>query len=237
MMFVVFLWWILLRASLAEHDFTADVKSSINTTADGHKLYKQLLGKLFDDYNPSLPPNAGDLNQPVDINLTMNIDSLSDLDMQAQMLTLYLWLEVEWHDPGLVWDRSVYPVDRVVVSEKQVWRPVLVVDNSVSSKDQLRKVELPVMLQTGGRLRWFPGDTVTVECPVDLRYYPFDQQTCPITISQWTQFESDVNCTEKNIRHVVRTSGNGEWSNHGHGRRAEDSASVRLPPSGWCTTS
>ena len=190
---------------------TASSNFSTNATQDGRRLYKELLDKLYKDSNPSLQPNAGDLSQPVDISIMMALESLSDLDMQNQMLTLAAWFEVIWYDPGLAWDRTVYPVDRVMVSEKQVWRPVLALYNSVMPRDQIMKIELPLTLTADGRLRWFPGDTVVLDCPVDLRFYPFDQQTCVISLTQWSQFEADVNCSEKNLSHTVRTTGNGEW--------------------------
>ena len=195
-------------------DRFGNVVNAVNSTRPpsgdgGRKAYEDLVRNLFKDYDPIVPPNAADPKRPVDISLLMVIESLIHFDMRTQTLTVAVWFQVDWRDEAFSWDEDRFPADMIVVSEKRVWRPVLAIANTMLPRDQLMKMELPLQISSDGRFRWFPGDTLKLDCHVDLRLYPFDVQTCSVVVSQWSQQENLVNCTRAQVRANVR--GNGEW--------------------------
>ncbi|KAL8619616.1 hypothetical protein ACOMHN_019671 [Nucella lapillus] len=156
-----------------------------------------------------MPPNADDPSTTVNLSILMVLESLAYLDMKSQTLNIMAWFQIDWHDPTFSWDTHRYPVDMVVVSEKEVWRPVLAIANTLLPRDQIMKIELPVSLFSDGSVRWFPGDSFLMTCHMNLNFYPFDTQTCKVRLSQWSHHVRHFNCTQAAIRSPVK--GNGEW--------------------------
>ncbi|KAL8619619.1 hypothetical protein ACOMHN_019674 [Nucella lapillus] len=122
-------------------------------SANGRQLYRELVDRLFENYSPILPPNADDPSTTVNLSILMGLESLAYLDMKSRTLNIMAWFQIDWHDPAFSWDTHRYPVDMVVVSEKEVWRPVLAIANTLLPRDQIMKIELPVSLFSDGNVR------------------------------------------------------------------------------------
>ncbi|KAK7114370.1 hypothetical protein V1264_000440 [Littorina saxatilis] len=191
--------------------FVQKTLSDLSSTVfgDGRKMYQQLVKMLLEVSDPMVPPVISDGRTPVNITVDMIVESLVELDMTSQTFTLSVWFQVQWRDEALAWDRALRPVDVVVLGGKLVWRPVLVIYNTVLPRDQLMKGELPLNVDWQGNFEWYPGETLVLDCQVDLSLYPFDTQTCWVKMTQWGQIENMVNCTAATLRSSV--SGNGEW--------------------------
>ena len=49
-----------------------------------------------------------------------------------------------------------------------------------------RKVR--ILVNHDGRVHWEPGGVFTTTCDIDIRYFPFDDQSCPIQIGAWAYY-------------------------------------------------
>lgn len=63
-----------------------------------------------------------------------------------------------------------------------------------------------------GHVHWEPGGVFTTTCDIDIRYFPFDDQSCPILVGAWAYYSARMNIT--NASHEIQTHNfrlNGEW--------------------------
>jgi len=49
-----------------------------------------------------------------------------------------------------------------------------------------RKVR--ILVNHDGHVHWEPGGVFTTTCDIDIRYFPFDDQSCPIQIGAWAYY-------------------------------------------------
>jgi len=62
---------------------------------------------------------------------------------------------------------------------------------SYSAEDlspDFRKVR--ILVNHDGHVHWEPGGVFTTTCDIDIRYFPFDDQSCPIQIGAWAYYRS-----------------------------------------------
>lgn len=72
--------------------------------------------------------------------------------------------------------------------------------------------KIRVLIRHDGHVHWEPGGIFTTTCDIDIRYFPFDDQFCPIQFGAWAYYSARMNVT--NSSHVVERHGfkkNGEW--------------------------
>ncbi|KAK7112188.1 hypothetical protein V1264_011677 [Littorina saxatilis] len=172
-------------------------------------LYLELLHALTYENGHLVPPNAGCPDRPVDITVTMTVEAIENLDMQAQTFSLRVWVNIRWYDTSLAWDTTHYPFRNVLVPASSVWRPSVAIANSVLPSDQLIRSSMAIKVTADGLVRWYPGGSFQVSCKVDITLYPFDTQTCFLVLVQWSGNKEDVNGTAGGMGH--RVQGNGEW--------------------------
>nr|KAG5704516.1 hypothetical protein BaRGS_003827 [Batillaria attramentaria] len=109
----------------------------------------ELTQKLFTNRSLVVPPytyNADSSFNPINISLHTHIWSVSDIDLRHQRFTFTGWFVVQYTDPSLSWDTTVYPVDAIFVKPEDIWTPELYVTNSLMPYDQLVKQQMPVWL-------------------------------------------------------------------------------------------
>ena len=55
--------------------------------------------------------------------------------------------------------------------------------------------EFQAVLSRDGRVRWEPGGVFQTMCPIDIRFYPFDEQTCELVFGAWSYYTTKMNLT------------------------------------------
>ena len=55
--------------------------------------------------------------------------------------------------------------------------------------------EFQAVLSRDGRVRWEPGGVFRTMCPIDIRFYPFDEQTCNLIFGAWSYYTTKMNLT------------------------------------------
>merc|ERR1719317_292889 len=68
---------------------------------------RQLTGELLQGYSTSARPVKND-SEAVEVILGLTMQQLLDLDTNVQTMTGIYWLNLEWQDEYLVWDKQKY---------------------------------------------------------------------------------------------------------------------------------
>ncbi|KAL8596985.1 hypothetical protein ACOMHN_054716 [Nucella lapillus] len=55
----------------------------------------------------------------------------------------------------------------------------------------------PLRVHYKGNITWYPPLETTTSCEVKIAHYPFDTQTCVITLSSWAFTTSDVSLADE----------------------------------------
>lgn len=53
-------------------------------------------------------------------------------------------------------------------------------------------MQIPAIVSSDGSVSWKPPVSLSIICPVDLTYFPFDTQTCTISMESWLYDQSQV---------------------------------------------
>jgi len=57
------------------------------------------------------------------------------------------------------------------------------------------------MLRHDGQLHWEPGGIFKTTCDIDIAYFPFDTQHCPIVVGAYSYYSTRMNIT--NVKSIV----------------------------------
>ncbi|XP_058040998.1 neuronal acetylcholine receptor subunit alpha-10 [Ahaetulla prasina] len=149
------------------------------------KVAHQLLHQLFANYSSALRP-AEDTEQALNVTLQVTLSQIIDMDERNQILTAYLWIRQVWVDAYLRWNKEDYGgIDSIQIPSSYVWRPDIVLYNNAD--DQFTSsMETNVVIRCDGQIRWDSPAITKSSCKVDVSYFPFDGQQCPLTFGSWT---------------------------------------------------
>ena len=158
--------------------------SDIFTVAEQNESYL-IREVLLKNYDLAVRP-VSDPRQPLTVNITIGIKGFIELDMKKQTMTSFGWLAVTWFDAFLKWNVSQFPIDAVFLPGETVWRPGLVVFNTLNQLDELEARVMKVRVGSDGLVLWYAGGLFKTFCSIDISYYPLDTQSCSIEVMSWS---------------------------------------------------
>ena len=82
-----------------------------------------------------------------------------------------------------------------------------------------RTISPDVLVSSNGTCQWLPPGRFSTPCPIDISWFPFDDQTCNLTFQSWLYGGNKLNLTyayETVNEHFL----NGEWNLLGKRARA-----------------
>eukprot|EP00105_Crassostrea_gigas_P008486 XP_011423061.1 PREDICTED: neuronal acetylcholine receptor subunit alpha-3 [Crassostrea gigas] len=126
------------------------------------------------------------------------------------------WLTVTWDDPRLTWNASAYDdIEYIYTKQNKIWRPELIVDNSVEGITPIGHDELFFKVKHTGEVRWDPPGRHVTHCEFDVTYFPFDYQKCSIEIASFA-FTTEVLTLikTKDTINIEDYHDHGEWILH-----------------------
>ncbi|XP_050388714.2 neuronal acetylcholine receptor subunit alpha-3 [Patella vulgata] len=152
-------------------------------------------------------------NPTVLLQVRLNLLTINHMDILEQSFKVTGWLTVEWHDKRLSWMKpSNESVGFIFATEEKVWRPALIVSNSINHFEIIQDEYCPFRIDNTGRIIWDPPGIYEVNCKAEITYYPFDTQECSIILQSWGYNLREVNITV--LDNAVNTrlmKPNGEW--------------------------
>ncbi|XP_033733505.1 acetylcholine receptor subunit beta-type unc-29-like [Pecten maximus] len=153
-------------------------------------------------------------SERVIVQVSLSLLTVNDLDIRDQTLSLTGFFTFYWQDERLDWSSdSTYDNIRFLFSsETYVWRPPLLIENSVEDVSIISDKNVPMRFNNRGLVTWNPAGIYKVACEADTRYYPMDIQTCNLTVTAWAYTTNEITLLFKdNPFDLTFYSTNGEW--------------------------
>ncbi|XP_053405083.1 neuronal acetylcholine receptor subunit alpha-10-like [Mercenaria mercenaria] len=170
-------------------------------------LAKTLFDQLMSDYDSSLIPlcNSASL---VTVNMDIALRQIMDINEREQILTTNLWLRLRWNDCRLTWEPMLYNnLTFVTVTYNDVWVPDITlydrgilysVKTVISFKRAAEGDMLPgiknnrAYISSSGSVTYnFPTVAKSI-CKINVRYFPFDTQECPLQFGSWSHHSNEL---------------------------------------------
>ncbi|XP_053381860.1 neuronal acetylcholine receptor subunit beta-4-like [Mercenaria mercenaria] len=137
---------------------------------------------VYGDYDKRIRPRINQ-SQKIKVNTTFVPQSVLEFDTSEQKFSVLGYFRVEWKDEVITWTPKDYAeTNYIKVPISEIWTPSLIIlkafdgDGVVgSSKTDISKI------WSDGSVQWVPEGIYSVVCHVDIKYYPFDEQTCTVT--------------------------------------------------------
>nr|ADP08790.1 nicotinic acetylcholine receptor alpha subunit [Azumapecten farreri] len=164
----------------------------------------------------SLWTGYNNLVRPSDI-VTIKVEfvllSINELNLKQQKFSTSGFFTMFWTDNRLTWTPSSYEnTTFIYTSELKIWKPELVVDNSVTQISIISDENLLFRVDNTGHVKWEPPGIYDTHCEVDITWFPFDRQSCYIELTSWgytidvvnlSHHKTDINLEDYKV--------NGEW--------------------------
>ena len=183
---------------------------TINNTVQNH-VYELQCGLLrYYDTN-IVPRNNGEI---INVNIKFHLMSLLRFDEREETLITAAWLAISWQDKFLRWlDNSRYEnISEIFLKQKDVWKPDILLINTVEHYTSLGSDDLIVTVNENGRVEWEPGHRFKTACSLNIKMYPFDNQQCSLMFATWMHVDNVVSLSsvsdEVEFDHFEE---NGEW--------------------------
>ncbi|OWF54137.1 neuronal acetylcholine receptor subunit alpha-10-like isoform X2 [Mizuhopecten yessoensis] len=147
-------------------------------------LQDQLVRDLFASYDRDVRPQC-EHNDKVNATADMSLRQIIDLDEPKQILKLNVWIRTRWTDCRLTWDPANYSnIDHIVLPYARLWVPDLVLyDNAESTLSGIK--DFRAGLTYTGHISYNFPSILNSLCAINVRYFPFDTQTCPLIFGSW----------------------------------------------------
>lgn len=175
---------------------------------------KRLYDDLMVSYNRHRRP-AHSPTEPITIKLKLRLSQIIDVHEIDQIMTCSVWLKQVWIDPRLSWNPKNYGgVNVLYIPYESIWVPDLVLYNNADSNYNIT-ISTKATLHYSGQVTWEPPAIFKSMCQIDVRWFPFDEQTCYLKFGSWTFSEDLLNLEllEVQTKTVEEISSTGEKEN------------------------
>lgn len=165
-------------------------QKSTQTGTDVKNLYTYLFTTL--GYNKDIRP-AQNQSAPTSVSVQLLLTGFHGLQETTQQMNAVGILTVQWRDDFLSWTPALYGGATFIdVPQGLVWKPDLQVQNSLSGFTELGGSFMNVRISSNGDISWKPYVIFDTKCPINIKFFPFDKQVCPINIVSWNSDVSTV---------------------------------------------
>jgi hypothetical protein len=178
------------KISIIIYFFTGLVQSQIdNSTIAEFNLTDWLFNSK--SYTKKLSPSAS----TIIINVAFSEFQLVGIDEKNQIMTSIVNMIQVWSDPRLKWNKTLYNnISKISVPSEDVWKPNTIFKNSATGDGflPLNKEYSYVSIFSGGIvIMQTQVMSLQTRCELNMQKYPFDNQTCFITLQAWPALEDN----------------------------------------------
>ncbi|XP_063725204.1 neuronal acetylcholine receptor subunit alpha-3-like isoform X2 [Symsagittifera roscoffensis] len=135
------------------------------------------------------------------------------IDEKAEYMKASVWFTHAWNDRYLSWLPEDFENIQIIrVPPSQAWNPDIVLLNNVDGKFEV-SYECNLLISADGTIQWMPPSIYHSSCLMDVLYFPYDTQRCPMKFVSVTYDESqlDILCDDEVIFDPVAFSPSAEW--------------------------
>jgi len=177
---------------------------AISCQCDAQRFHKGVAEQriLSEILNPSYDKNirafsndtAGD--DPTIVIINMYVRSIKDIDEVKMLWSNQLTFRMEWYDARLAY-YSKKDADKLryltLTDPSRVWIPDLFFSNEVEShRHELLYSNSYTRIFPDGRILHSTRISLTLACPMALKTYPFDLQTCSMRMASYGHTTNDI---------------------------------------------
>lgn len=171
-------------------------------------LYKHLLTS----YNNKLLPLQNQ-SKTVEVGCFVSLLSMNRFDELSGELDLSMIFNFTWKEERMLWNESEYgEISSLYMAPEDIWRPRLYVRESYDSIFEIGNVSIMVKIASDGTVTWVTGHVIKVTCSVDVTFFPFDSQTCLITLTAlpFSKWELSIYTAVSEVN-TAYMSNNSQW--------------------------
>ncbi|CAF0813699.1 unnamed protein product [Didymodactylos carnosus] len=155
---------------------------------------EQLYDYIFKGYNPLIRP-VKKVEETITVHFSIALLQLISVVEKEQVMKTNVWLQVKWYDYQLQWNPEKYGgIGSIRVPPDKVWTPDLVLFNNADGKYEA-SYKCNVVIYSNGDMNWVPPAIYKSSCYIDVKFFPFDQQTCELRFGSWTYDHRQMNFT------------------------------------------
>jgi hypothetical protein len=156
----------------------------VTATSYADELYNTtLLG-----YNKNLIP-VKNQTDAISVNISLNVVALNDYDEVQGFISIAGFLTVTWIDEIISWDPDDFGGRQfLVIPENDIWRPSLYIIRAVEVFKEFGNESFKIRITHKGEAMWIPGGIMKSTCSADVRFYPYDMQSCQISFGPWGSY-------------------------------------------------
>ncbi|XP_067931422.1 neuronal acetylcholine receptor subunit alpha-7-like isoform X2 [Watersipora subatra] len=134
-----------------------------------------------------------------------------DVDEKNQVIQTNLWLIMQWSDYKLAWNPADYEnITEIRLPAKLLWKPdILIADPKFDGSYPVNMV-----VYNSGFVQQMPPGIFTSSCLINIRWFPFDIQSCQLKFGSWTYDGTKINLKVQAGVSTGSTDGyrkSGEW--------------------------
>ncbi|CAD6198115.1 unnamed protein product [Caenorhabditis auriculariae] len=139
--------------------------------------------------------------RPTTVSFSMSLYQILSINEKQQNVDLNVWAIQKWTDDFLGWNPYLYGmINTTILPFDAIWLPDTYIYNSVVMNREETERYINVVVTTnywkggkGAEVKFMYPALYRTSCLLDIRYFPYDQQECKLTISSWTSSKSDIN--------------------------------------------
>ncbi|XP_033632192.1 gamma-aminobutyric acid receptor subunit alpha-6-like [Asterias rubens] len=151
-----------------------------------------ILSSLLEGYDKRIRPNYG--GDPLPVNISMYVYSMGPVSEAQMQYTMDLYFRQLWTDERLKFPGDI--VDELSLNSEMVdklWVPDTYFVNEKSAKfhDVIYKNTL-IRIRQNGDILYSTRLTVTASCPMNLAFFPMDQQRCSLKMESYAYSDKNV---------------------------------------------
>jgi hypothetical protein len=154
--------------------------------------YENKLRKtLFNGYNKDIRPTR-QFNESLDVRIGIAVQNIEAFDQIKEKIELNIWVRKYWKNHFISWNPLESNITQLTLSKNEIWTPDIELINAASTPE-IYTLKGGMYLYPDGEMLWSMPAVYTISCPLQLKYFPFDSQTCSIRFSSWSYDNSLLN--------------------------------------------
>ncbi|XP_061189725.1 neuronal acetylcholine receptor subunit alpha-3-like [Saccostrea echinata] len=176
---------------------------------------KAITKRFFEDekYDKKIRP-VRDYSTAVQMDVSLFLFSINKLDEVQEKLVTTAYLELVWIDEYLTWDPEDHEgIEHFYIPQKEIWTPDIVLKGGFTRFQELGGDFYYLDLDSDGQITWLPYEVFESRCPIDITYFPFDEQICSISFVIWSYARDEVEiCCSNHGMKFYQYEENSIWS-------------------------
>ncbi|CAH1790357.1 unnamed protein product [Owenia fusiformis] len=194
--------------------WTLIVFSLVISDVDSLKEEVPLFEHLLKQYKPTSRPVLAQ-NNTINVTMDLALNQLRDLNEPDQYLLVVVWFRYWWIDEHLTWDPNEWSnITELRFHRDEIWKPDIMIYNHADEERHSAEVlgEYFINVYSNGSVYWPVPAMIKTTCKVDVTYYPFDTQRCPIKFGSWSYHGFHLDLHPKNdTGDLTNFISHGEW--------------------------